>query len=76
VLGGDAPTPEHLPQLSFLDRVVVRAPSAEALPPLHPARDKVASVQGPAAFICSGETCSLPVRSAQEIAASVQAMRG
>jgi uncharacterized protein YyaL (SSP411 family) len=63
-------------KLSFLDRVVVRAPSAAALPPLHPARDKVASVQGPAAFICSGETCSLPVRSAQEIAASVQAMRG
>jgi uncharacterized protein YyaL (SSP411 family) len=63
-------------KLPFLDRVVVRAPSADALPPLHPARDKVASIRGPAAFVCTGETCSLPVHAPQQIAASVQAMRG
>jgi hypothetical protein len=62
--------------LPFLDRIVVRAPSADALPAAHPARAKVtAAPAGAAAFICVGETCSLPVVEAEEIAETIAAMR-
>jgi hypothetical protein len=41
---------------------LLRAPDAATLAPTHPARPKIeaAPKQG-AAFICVGETCSLPV---------------
>src|SRR5690606_4492557 len=46
----------------WLNRVVVRAPNADTLPAGHPARDKIAAAPaGGAAFVCAGETCSLPV---------------
>jgi uncharacterized protein YyaL (SSP411 family) len=61
-------------QLSFLDRIVLHAPTAEALPVAHPARDKIAASQG-AAFVCVGERCSLPVNEPDALAASVAAMR-
>ena len=58
------------------DRIVVRAPSADALPAAHPARAKIAAAPtGAAAFICVGETCSLPVIEAEEIAEAVTSMR-
>jgi len=44
-----------------LDRIVLHAASADALPPGHPAREKADAASGPQAFICAGETCSLPV---------------
>ncbi|HZD88500.1 MAG TPA: thioredoxin domain-containing protein, partial [Pseudolabrys sp.] len=62
--------------LPYLDRVVLRAPSAEALPASHPAQDKLKAVSGSAAFICVGETCSLPVTAPGQIADAVAAMRG
>ena len=62
-------------QLPFLDRVVIRAPSEEALPPTHPAAAKLAAITEPAAFICSGETCSLPVTTPEQIAATMMSMR-
>ncbi|MPZ40038.1 MAG: DUF255 domain-containing protein [Rhizobiales bacterium] len=61
-------------QLPFLDRIVIRAPSKDALPPTHPAAAKVAAVTDPAAFICSGETCSLPVIAPEQIAATMTSM--
>jgi uncharacterized protein len=61
--------------LPFLDRIALSAPSAAALPPSHPAHAKIAAAAGSAAFICVGETCSLPVTTAGEIAATVAAMR-
>jgi len=62
--------------LPFLDRIVVRAPRAEALPAAHPARDKIAAAGGAAAaFVCVGERCSLPAADAAGIAAAVDAMR-
>jgi len=61
--------------LPFLDRVVLRAPSADALTPLHPARAKLAAHAGAAAFVCVGERCSLPVTEPQQLAAAVAAMR-
>ncbi len=80
VIAGQGPAADALMATAlkrpFLDRVVVRAPSADALPPLHPARDKVAAVTEPAAFVCAGETCSLPVTTPDQIVATLDAMRG
>ena len=59
-----------------LDRIVLHAPSAEALPPAHPARAQVLAAAGaPQAFVCIGETCSLPARDVQSLTATIAAMR-
>src|SRR5262249_37723729 len=63
-------------KLPYLERTVLRAPSADALPDKHPARDKVAGAPDGAAFVCVGETCSLPVTQPAEIAEAVARMRG
>ena len=60
-------------KLPFLDRVVLRA--GHALPAQHPARDKVRAATQSAAFICVGETCSLPVNEPDAIAGAVSAAR-
>jgi uncharacterized protein YyaL (SSP411 family) len=44
-----------------LDRIVLHARSAGALPPSHPAQQMVRASGEPQAFVCIGETCSLPV---------------
>jgi uncharacterized protein YyaL (SSP411 family) len=62
-------------KLPFVTRIVLRAPTAEALPAAHPARDKITAVPAGAAFVCVGERCSLPVMSAGEIASAVAAMQ-
>jgi uncharacterized protein YyaL (SSP411 family) len=62
--------------LPFLDRIVVRAPSKDALPATHPAAAKLAAVTEPAAFICVGETCSLPVTEPAQIAQTIASMQG
>ncbi len=61
-------------KIPFLGRVVLRAPSAADLPASHPAQEKLKSTQGPAAFICVGARCSLPVTAANDIANTVRAM--
>jgi len=61
-------------KLTFTNRIVLRAPSAAALPVAHAARDKIAAAPGGAAFVCMGERCSLPVTSAEKIAEAVFAM--
>jgi uncharacterized protein YyaL (SSP411 family) len=58
----------------FIDRIVLRAPSAAALPASHPAQAKLAAVSDAAAFVCVGETCSLPVTTPDAIAETVAAM--
>jgi len=62
-------------KLPFLDRIVLRAPSAADLPADHPAQAKLAAVSGSAAFVCVGERCSLPVTEPAKIAEAVKAMR-
>jgi uncharacterized protein YyaL (SSP411 family) len=54
--------------LPCLARVVLRAPSEDKLSPSHPAREKIRAATAGAAFICVGQTCSLPVSTAGEIA--------
>lgn len=47
---------------SFLASALLRAPDKSALPTNHPAQEKVAAAKGEgAAFVCRGETCSLPI---------------
>ncbi len=62
----------HLP---FLDRIVLRAPSPDALPQSHAVQEMLKSLAGSAAFVCAGSRCSLPVREADEIAEAVATMR-
>ncbi|HEY6259561.1 MAG TPA: hypothetical protein VIY51_27615 [Xanthobacteraceae bacterium] len=61
--------------LPFLDRIVLRAPSVESLPPTHPARHKIAAAPGAAAFVCVGEQCSLPVTSREKLAEALAGIR-
>jgi uncharacterized protein YyaL (SSP411 family) len=69
VTGTDAqPLLKAALELPFLTRMVLRAPSADALPASHPAQEKIKASSGAAAFICVGETCSLPVTSPEAIA--------
>ena len=70
---------EHFAQaalkLPFLDRIVLRAASANDLPASHPAQEKVKATLAGAAFVCVGERCSLPVTSPEQIVQAVAAMR-
>jgi uncharacterized protein YyaL (SSP411 family) len=61
--------------LPYVSRAVLRAPSPEALPASHPAQDKLKAMSEAAAFICIGETCSLPVTNPDDIAARADAAR-
>jgi uncharacterized protein len=58
---------------SPLHRIVLHAPSAQALPDAHPARAKIAATQEPQAFICIGEMCSMPALTPAELIASMNA---
>ena len=76
VAGNDARADDLLAaarKLPFLDRVVLRA--SAALPAAHPAQDKIKAATESAAFICVGETCSLPLTQTDGIAEAVTAMR-
>jgi uncharacterized protein YyaL (SSP411 family) len=58
-------------KLSFLDRTLLRARDAAAIPTDHPARAKVdAAPPHGAAFVCVGETCSLPITEPSALAAA------
>jgi uncharacterized protein len=58
-----------------LDRIVLRAPIAAALSAAHPAQQKIKATREPAAFICVGERCSLPVTEPARIAEVVKEMQ-
>jgi len=58
-----------------LDRIVCHARAADALPPSHPARQKVRSSGQPQAFVCIGETCSLPVTEPAGLVAAIDAVQ-
>jgi uncharacterized protein YyaL (SSP411 family) len=62
-------------RMAPLDRIVFHAASAEALPGRHPAREKLNAAREPQAFVCVGETCSLPITDASALAEALDAMR-
>ena len=79
ITGEGAPADDLLAaarKLPFLDRIVLHARSADALPPSHPAQEKIKATTDAAAFVCVGETCSLPVTHPADIAATLASMRG
>jgi uncharacterized protein YyaL (SSP411 family) len=59
-----------------LDRIVLHASSTAALPAAHPAHDKLeAAGETAAAFVCVGETCSLPVTDPAGLIGAMDAVR-
>jgi len=58
-----------------LDRIVLHAANAEALPFSHPARAKIEATREAAAFVCIGETCSLPLSDPAGLAGAIDAAR-
>jgi uncharacterized protein len=59
-----------------LDRVILHARAADALPSAHPARAQIAAAKGQAqAFVCIGETCSLPVTDEAGLLAATKSVR-
>jgi uncharacterized protein YyaL (SSP411 family) len=58
-----------------LDRILLHAASGEALAAGHPARAKAKAGNEPQAFICIGETCSLPVTDRAGLIAAMEAAR-
>jgi len=59
-----------------LDCVVLHARSAEALPLAHPARAQIEAAKGQAqAFVCVGETCSLPVSDEAGLLGAIASVR-
>jgi uncharacterized protein YyaL (SSP411 family) len=55
----------------YTGRVVVDIDRPDEIPEGHPAKAQLALAGGAAAFICSGGTCSLPVRDKQALLASI-----
>jgi uncharacterized protein YyaL (SSP411 family) len=58
-----------------LDRIVLHARSADALPLSHPAQQQVRASSEPQAFVCIGETCSLPVTDPAGLMRALEAAR-
>jgi uncharacterized protein YyaL (SSP411 family) len=79
VVAGSGPQADELTSaalaLPFLDRIVLRAPSPDTLPPSHPAQEQLRAVPGAAAFVCMAERCSLPVHASQQISETLARMR-
>jgi uncharacterized protein YyaL (SSP411 family) len=62
-------------RLPPLDRIVLHAQSAEALPSNHPAHAKLKAAREPQAFVCVGETCSLPITDPAALDHAIEAMQ-
>ena len=79
VVTGEGPRAQALldaaRRLPPLDRIVFHARAADALPAAHPAREKIAAAREPQAFVCVGETCSLPVSDPAGLIAAIDAVR-
>jgi uncharacterized protein YyaL (SSP411 family) len=54
-------------RLPHANRIVLRAGDGAGLANNHPAKAKLAFVPGAAAFVCSGQSCSLPVTEADAL---------
>jgi uncharacterized protein YyaL (SSP411 family) len=77
VIGHDAePLAAAALQLPYLGRIVLRAPGVDDLPPAHPVRAAFVNGREPAALVCVGAQCSLPVTEPDKIAQAAQSARG
>jgi len=79
VVAGQGPRAQALlnaaRRLAPLERIVLHAAAAEAVPSSHPAREKIAAASEPQAFVCVGETCSLPISDPARLNAAIDAVR-
>jgi uncharacterized protein YyaL (SSP411 family) len=58
-------------KLPHATSIVLHVPRADALPADHMARAKADAVQGAAAFVCRGQTCSPPLTTTEQLKAVV-----
>jgi uncharacterized protein YyaL (SSP411 family) len=75
VTGDDETLVNAALEIPFLHRLLLRASSVATLPAAHPAQEKHKAAKGPAAFVCVGETCSLPVTQPADIAKVIAQMQ-
>jgi uncharacterized protein YyaL (SSP411 family) len=62
-------------QVSLPNRVVLRVAPGEALPEGHPAHGKGLVGGRPAAYVCDGPVCSLPITEPQQLVDNLAALR-
>ncbi len=62
-------------QTALPTRVLLEVDSGAALPPGHPAEGKEAGPSGVAAYVCIGESCSLPVTDPLSLSQNLRAAR-
>ncbi len=62
-------------RMSPLDRIVLHVAATRTLPASHPGREMIAAASEPQAFVCVGDTCSLPVRDPAGLNAAIDAVR-
>ncbi len=79
VVAGEGPRAQALldaaRKIPPLDRIVLHARAAEDLSPSHPGQEKVRLAAEPQAFVCIGETCSLPVTDPAALMSTLEAVR-
>ncbi|HEX8663602.1 MAG TPA: thioredoxin domain-containing protein [Beijerinckiaceae bacterium] len=61
-------------RLPYVERTVSRVSDTGALAPDHPAKSAAFSGVGPQALVCAGMRCSLPVATAEDLAATAREM--
>jgi uncharacterized protein YyaL (SSP411 family) len=63
-------------KLPHATTIILHAPNENALPADHPARVKIAASAGAAAFVCRGQSCSLPVTTPEDLIELVNTPEG
>jgi uncharacterized protein YyaL (SSP411 family) len=63
-------------KLPHATTIILYAPNENVLPADHPARAKIAASAGAAAFVCRGQSCSLPVTTPEDLIELVNAPEG
>ena len=62
-------------KLPFVATIVLSVQAAGALPATHPARAKIDATKGAAAFVCVGQSCSLPITEPAQLAGALAGLR-
>ncbi|MFZ3032392.1 MAG: thioredoxin domain-containing protein [Parvibaculum sp.] len=62
-------------RLSLPNRILLRVFDGASLAPSHPAHGKTKQAGRPTAYVCHGETCSLPITNVAHLKSALQAAR-
>ena len=63
-------------RLALPNRILLRIFDGASLAPSHPAHGKTKQNDRPTAYVCHGETCSLPITNVAHLKSALQAARG